>query len=99
MQLVDLHWLETIGPPDKIVGPDPKTGKTKEERRRLEHLRDRAWLEIAVKFREAHTASKRKARAAGIDVPPDQIGPFGGAKNALESHLKTYDENGERRTQ
>ena len=35
MQLVDLHWLGTIGPPNNIVGPDFTKAKTKAERSRM----------------------------------------------------------------
>ncbi len=94
MLLADLHWLETLSPPANIVGPDPKMGETKQERRRLEKVRQRTRMILMNKFHDAHVASKQKARAAGSDVPPDHRSPFGVAKRMLEAHDRVYDENG-----
>lgn len=69
MQLAELHWLTIVGPPNDIAGlkDDPK--KQREARR-----------ELIRKYVDVYNESKRKARAAGEDVPPDTTGPFGLAK-------------------
>jgi len=97
MQLADLHWLETLGPPADMIGPDPTVGETRDERRRLEKVRQRARMVLMNKFSEAHIAAKQRARAAGLDVPPDHRSPFRVAKQMLEAHDKVYDKNGQRR--
>lgn len=69
MQLAELHWLTNIAPPDDILGPEDDSKKQHELRR-----------EFIRKYVEVYNESKRKARAAGEDVPPDTTGPFGLAK-------------------
>ncbi len=80
MKLVDLHWLETIGTPDDITGQsfDSVYSSTtdKQERNHLIQKRRQALQDLRLRFDKAHLASNRKARAAGVEVPPDSA-PFG----------------------
>lgn len=69
LQLAELHWLVDIGFPDDLIGPIDEQKKQEEAQRQFV----RNYVEI-------YKESKRKARAAGEDVPPDTTGPFGLAK-------------------
>jgi hypothetical protein len=66
MQLAELHWLTAVGSPDDITS---FKGDRKAQRE--------AKMELARKYVQAYKKSKRKAREAGEDVPPDDVGPFG----------------------
>lgn len=70
MQLVDLHWLGHIGPPEYIGVPDHL--KNEKGFSRWEYQRP-----FFRKFGKAHLASKRKARVTGMTVPPDWAAPLG----------------------
>ena len=74
MQLADLHWLSNIAPPEDIIRPG-------------ENWRDQGVERMALmlEFHKAHTASKQKARAAGIEVPSVHRGPFSNAADLLEA--------------
>jgi len=91
MQLVDLHWLMTIGAPDDIVGPDYSQAVDRVERSKLIRAQRQAKVALFGEFRKRHIASKQKARAAGIDVPPDHVGPFGSSWSQYQEQLEKQD--------
>jgi len=75
MQLVDLHWLQNLAPPSDML-PRKHMQAQGEERTRLLQEERKARKALMLKFDTAHLASKRKARAAGMEVPSDTLLPF-----------------------
>lgn len=73
MKLVDLHWLNSIGLPNKIVGPD------NDERIKQENLN-----QLYRDFCDASIASRQRARANGENVPTSDDCPFTPALNELD---------------
>ena len=66
MQLADLHWLMDIEFPREIIGSHEGMQSQREAKRKLFQ-----------QYVAAYKESKRKARSAGEEVPPDHVSPFG----------------------